>query len=179
MVFMASIPFLYVFLITLLCTLFSTAVYPKIHLIPFTAFFALLYLRTSLAASLWISLGCGLLLDLINSDLRFGFYALNTCLTTLLLHRQKKHFFEEKLHSICLLTGLISASMTILQWIFYCTTQLECHLSWKLFFIDFMLLPICDAFAVFLWIYLPVILFIYSRKMNWKAMISRNSSYKD
>ncbi len=176
---MASIPLLYVFLVTLLCTLFSTAVYPQIHLIPFTAFFALLYLRASLAASLWIALGCGLLLDLINSDLRFGFYALNTCLTTLLLHRQKKHFFEEKLHSICLLTGLISASMTIFQWIFYCATQLECNLSWKLIFIDFMLLPICDALAVFLWIYLPVILFIYSRKMNWKAMIGRDSSYKD
>lgn len=176
---MTSIPLLYVFLITLLCTLFSTAVYPQIHLIPFAAFFALLYLRTSLTASLWIALGCGLLLDLISSDLRFGFYALNTCLTTLLLHRQKKHFFEEKLHSICLLTGSISASITIFHWVFYSTTHLECNLSWKLFFIDFILLPICDALAVFLWIYLPVILFIYSRKMNWKAMIARDSSYKD
>lgn len=175
---MTSIPLLYVFLVTLLCTLFSTAVYSQIHLIPFTAFFALLYLRTSLVFSLWCALGCGLLLDLINSDLRFGFYALNTCLTTLLLQKQKKHFFEEKLHSICLLTGLISTSMTIFQWIFYCATHLECNLSWKLFFIDFMLLPICDALAVFLWIYLPVISFIYSRKMNWKVMIGRDSLYK-
>lgn len=62
---MASIPFLYVFLITMLSTLFSTAVYPQIHLIPFTSFFALVYLRTSLVCSLWIALGCGLLLDLI------------------------------------------------------------------------------------------------------------------
>jgi hypothetical protein len=174
-----SIPLLYVFLVTLLCTLFSTAVYPHIHLIPFTAFFALLYLRTSLIVSLWIALGCGLLLDLINSDLRFGFYALNTCLTTLLLHRQKNHFFEEKPHSICVFTGLISLSITVFQWIFYCGTHLECNLSWKLFFIDFVLLPICDAIAVFLWIYLPVMLFIYSKKMNWKAMIRRRSSYKD
>ncbi len=57
--------------------------------------------------------------------------------------------------------------------------HLEGNLSWKLLFIDFMLLPICDALAVFLWIYLPVILFIYSRKMNWKAMIGRSSLYKD
>lgn len=176
---MASIPLLYVFFIALLCTLFSTAVYPYIHLIPFTAFLALLYVRTSLIVSLWIALGCGLLLDLINSDLRFGFYALNTCLVTLLLHRQKKHFFAEKPHSICVLTGLISASMTVLQWIFYCAAHLECNLSWKLLFIDFLLLPICDGMAVFLWIYLPIILFIYSKKMHWKAMIRRSSSYKD
>ncbi|MDR2539959.1 MAG: hypothetical protein LBC45_05150 [Chlamydiales bacterium] len=176
---MASIPLLYVFLVTLLCTLFSTAVYPQIHLIPFTAFFALLYLRTSLVSSLWVTLGCGLLLDSINSDLRFGFYALNTCLTTLLLHRQKKHFFEERLHSICLLTGLISTSMTIFQWIFYCVTHLEWNLSWKFILIDFTLLPICDTLAAFLWIYLPIVLFIYSRKMNWKATIGRDSLHKN
>ena len=176
---MASIPLLYVFFVTLLCTLFSTAIYPHIHLIPFTAFLALLYLRTSLLMSLWIALGCGLLLDLVNSDLRFGFYALNTNLTTLLLHRQKNHFFEEKPHSICLLAGLISLSMTAFQWIFYCAAHLEFRLSWKMFLIDFTLLPICDAMAVFLWIYAPVMLFIYSKKMNWKAMIRRNSSFKN
>lgn len=176
---MVSIPLLYVFLVTLLCTLFNTAVFPQIHLIPLTAFLALLYLRTSMLTSLWIALGCGLLLDLINSDFLFGFYALNTCLTTLLFHQQKKHFFEEKLHSICLLTGLISLSMTSFQWIFYCTTYLELTLSWKMILIDFIFLPICDAIAVFLWIYAPIILFIYSKKMKWKAMIRGNSSYKN
>jgi rod shape-determining protein MreD len=176
---MPSIPLIYVFLLTALCTLFNTAIFPQVHLIPFTAFLALLYLRTSLTTSLCTALLCGLLLDLINSDLRFGFYALNTCLTTLLFHQQKKHFFEEKLHSVCLLTGLISLSMTIFQWIFYCATYLEISISWKMFLIDFVLLPTCDGIAVFLWLYAPIILFIYSKKMNWKAIISRNSSYKN
>src|ERR1700722_1061302 len=112
---MRQVPLVFPFLLALLFAVCGTVFLPRVHLLAFSPFLGLLYNKCSFIKALWISSLCGLVIDLLSSEFRFGIHALNCCLTTLLLYKQKRHFVEDRSLALSLFTVLISIVSTILQ----------------------------------------------------------------
>lgn len=103
------------FFISLLTSLFSTALFPSFRLFAFAPFITLAFTRKNLYAALWLSLACGLLVDMQQSQYHFGFYTLLYLLTTLVLYRQKWLIFSDKPLSLSLFVAIYSFVATLLH----------------------------------------------------------------
>jgi rod shape-determining protein MreD len=145
------------FSFSLAATLFVPVLFPGLHLFFFVPFLIMAYYRRSLTASLWLSLLCGLLLDLIAFDQRLGLHALNYCLTTYILYRQKQNFFEDSLTTIPILTVIFSAISTLLQVVllFIFENGLPLSLGWAA--TDLVVMPLCDGLYGLLCFSFPLI----------------------
>lgn len=90
----------------LLCTLFVPLFFPSLHLLFFPA--ALIYslYRKPLTKTLWLGFFAGIFLDLLSANVRFGLHALNYVFALYLLEKIKRHFFEDSLTTIPLMTFL-------------------------------------------------------------------------
>lgn len=174
---MRQVPLYFPFSLALFFALFGSALMPQVHLFAFAPFLALLYNRSSLMASLWIASICGLIVDLLSSEFRLGIHALNYCLATLLLYKQKRHFFEDKPLAVSLFTLLISAISTVLQLVLISIFDRSLPLSAKLLITDLILLPAIDAVYAFLWFSCPMLLFLHIKKIGWRAFSAKLLSY--
>jgi rod shape-determining protein MreD len=155
----------------------GTVFLPRVHLLAFSPFLALLYNNTSFIKSLWIASLCGLIIDLLSSEFRFGVHALNYCLTTLLLFKQKKHFVEDKALALSLFTVIVSVVSTLLQFFLISIFDRALPFSGKLIITDLIIMPIADAAYAFIWFTCPMKLFAHIRKIGWKAFYSKFLSY--
>jgi rod shape-determining protein MreD len=174
---MRQVPLYFPFSLALFFALFGTAFLPHVRLLAFSPFLALLYNRSNFTAALWISSLCGLAVDLLSSEFRLGIYALNYSLTTLLLYKQKRHFFEDKPLALSLFTLLISVVSTILQLLLISIFDRALPLSGKLLITDLIIMPIADAIYAFLWFSCPMMLFLHIKKIGWRAFSSRLLHY--
>jgi len=170
---MRKIPLYYPFALALFATLFGSVLFPKVHLSTFAPFLAIVYHAAPISRALWIALGCGTILDLLSSELRFGVYALNFVLITLLLYPQKKHFFEDKPIGLSLFTALIAASSTLLQLVLAHLFDRGVPFSSSVIGIDVLLMSVVDGLYAFLWFTCPLKLYTYIKKMGWKNLIFR------
>jgi len=169
---MRQVPLSFPFGLALFFTLFTTVFFPKIPLFTFSPFFALLYYRRSLATALWIATLSGLMIDLLTSEFRLGIHAWDACITTLLLYKQKKHFFEDKPLALSLFTILISATSTLMQWLLIATFDRSLPLSGKGIVTDLFLMPIVDGAYAFFAFTCPMQLFVYIKKRGWRLFFS-------
>lgn len=174
---MRQVPLYFSFSLALFFALFGTVFLPHVRLLAFSPFLALLYNRSSFTTSLWIASLCGLAIDLLSSEFRLGIYALNYSLTTLLLYKQKRHFFEDKPLALSLFTILISIVSTILQLLLISIFDRALPLSGKLLITDLIIMPIVDAIYAFLWFSCPMMLFLYIKKIGWRAFSTQIFSY--
>lgn len=170
---MKKVPLYFPFSLALLFALFGSALFPQIHLLAFSPFLALLYNRRNFVRALWIASLCGFAIDLLSSEFRLGIHALNYCLTTLLLYKQKRHFFEDKSLALSLFTLLISIVSTVLQLLLISIFDRALPLSGKLLITDLILMPIADAGYAFLWFSCPMKLFAIIQKMGWRAFYTK------
>lgn len=152
--------------------LFGTVLLPDVRLLAFSPFLAFMYNRLSFKASLWVASLCGLAIDVLSSEYRIGIHALNYCLTTLLLHKQKRHFFEDKSLSLSLFALLVSVVSTALQLLLIAIFERPLPLSTKLLLTDFALLPIIDAVYAFFCFSCPLMLYLHIKKVGWKPFCS-------
>ena len=114
--------------------------------------------KTRRLTALWISLLCGSILDLLAANTRFGLYAFNTCLTTWILYRQKRNFFEDSLSTIPLMTLFFSITSTLLQVVLLYTLDRGIAISWMWAVTDLLVLPLADAAYALLFFTLPLAL---------------------
>lgn len=170
---MRQIPLWFPLSLATLIAFFGTVFFPNIRLIAFAPFFALVYNRRSFAASLWIATLCGIGMDLLCSQLKFGLYALNYCLTTTFIYKQKQHFFEDKPIALSLFTALISCTSTLLQLILSYTFDKGLPFTWKLGLTDLAGMPILDAVYAFLWFFCPMRLYAFIQKGGVKLLWHR------
>ena len=170
---MHQVPLLFAFFLALFFSLWGTALLPQVHLLAFSPFLALLFHRTGLVRSLWIASLCGLIVDLLCSELRLGVHALNYCGTTLLLYKQKRHFIEEKALALSLFTLLISIVSTLLQWVLISIFGQSFSLSGKLLLTDILVLPLADAVYGYLWFTCPMLLYAYIKKVGWRSLYAK------
>ncbi len=169
---MRQIPLLFPFSLACFFAIFGTALIPEIRLLAFSPFLALLYNRLNFQRSLWMASLCGLIVDLFSSEFRLGVHALNYCLTTFFLYKQKRHFFEDKPLALSLFTLLISVVSTILQLLLISIFDRALPLSGKLLITDLALMPLLDAAYAFCWFSCPMMLYLHIKKVGWRTFYS-------
>ncbi len=110
------------------------------------------YYKKNLVTSLWLSFLCGTIVDLLASNQHLGLYALNYCLTTIVIFFQRRHFFADRLSTIPIMTFLFSFLSTLLQMILLFLFDKPVPISLSLLETDLLLMPLADslyAFCVF------------------------------
>lgn len=166
---MRRVPLIFPFFLALIFSICGTVFLPHIRLLAFSPFLAILYNKANFIKSLWIASLCGLAIDLLSSEFHLGVHALNYCLTTLTLYKQKRHFFEDKPLALSLFTVIISITSTILQYFLICIFDHALPLSKKLAVTDLIIMPLADAAYAFLWFFCPIRFYIYIKKIGWRA----------
>ncbi|NGX37574.1 MAG: hypothetical protein K1000chlam2_00730 [Chlamydiae bacterium] len=142
------------FLLALFALLFSTSIFPFLRLLVFTPFFAIAFQKKTFLQSLWIAALCGLLVDLMSSNTRFGLYSLSHVICAGATYRFRRHFFEESILSIPLYTGLISFTLSLIQ-----TLLIYPSLFFSLFFTSCLLMPLADVAYAFFWFTCPLMVY--------------------
>jgi hypothetical protein len=174
---MRRVPLIFTFALALIFAICGTVFLPHVRLLAFSPFLALLYNQTTFIKSLWIASLCGLTVDLLCSEFRLGIHALNYCLTTLLLYKQKKHFFEDKALALSLFTAIVSVMSTIWQFFLISVFDHALPLSGKLIITDLMIMPLADAAYAFLWFTCPMMLYSHIKKVGWRAFYTKLLSH--
>jgi rod shape-determining protein MreD len=168
---MQQVPLYFPFTLAVFFALFGSVFLPYVHLLVFSPFLGLLYTRCNFVKALWIASLCGFVMDLLSSEFRFGIQALAYALTTLLLYKQKKHFFEDKPLALSLFTLLISIVSTLCQWSLISLFDRALPLSGKFLFTDLVVMPLVDAGYAFLWFSCPMMLFLHLKKKGWRNLL--------
>ena len=170
---MRKIPLLFTFSLALFFALFGSVFLPNSRLLAFSPFLAIVYHRSTFLNALWIASLCGLILDLCSSGMRLGAHSLNFCLTTLLLYRQKRHFFEDKPLSLSLFTIPISTVSSILHLLLLSSLGKTLPISTKMVITDLLVMPFFDAIYAFLWFSCPMMIYMKSRHLQWRSLFTR------
>lgn len=152
------------FLATLLMTLFGPVILHNLSLIFFSPFLIILYYNKSYIRCLQASLGCGLILDLLSSQMHIGLQALSFFLTTSVLYNFRYNFFADSLSTLPIMTFLFSFITTIIQCILIYTLEKEVVISWGWVFTDLFMMPAYDGLFAFIWFILPF--FVFGKKIR-------------
>lgn len=152
------------FILSFLLSLFGPVLFPSFKLFYFAPFLCTCFYHKSYSSTLWISLCCGLILDLLSAPLRFGLYALNYTLTSGLLYSKKQHFFEDELSTLPILTFLFSVLSTLIQVGLLYIFDASLRLSWNWVSTDLLIMPSLDGVYAFICFNLPILLFGKTRR---------------
>jgi rod shape-determining protein MreD len=137
---------------------------PRLAILAFAPFLALVTLRCSHKRALWLSVLSGALIDILSDD-PMGLHALNYTLITALLFPFRKHFlYDQPLH-LSLFTGVISALSTILQLTLLFLFDRRVPFEGRWIFADLVGMPAIDALYAFVWFAAPLSLFDKLRRM--------------
>ena len=140
------------FIVALLLTLLVPAVAPAWRLSFLVPFLIISFYQKTYITCLWYAFSCGLILDLVLSQERFGLYGLNFTIAAALLHPQKRHFFADSLSTLPIMTTLFSMISTLIQVILMNGLERDLSLGWKWVATDLFFMPIFDgvySFALF------------------------------
>jgi rod shape-determining protein MreD len=154
------------FWISFLIILFGPIFIPKLHLFYFAPYLIIcLYTQTRISV-LWKAYLCGLILDLLSSSSFFGFSSLNYCLVCWVLYGQKRHFFEDHLSTLPVMTFLFSFLSTLVSCclFFYCEQSFP--FSWSWIATDLFLMPLLDSAYALLVFSLPFQIIYKIRRMR-------------
>lgn len=141
------------FLASLLLTLFTT-----VPLMFFAPFLVILYYKKPLVTCLWWSLLCGLIVDLLSIQDRLGIHAMNYCIITWFLYRQRRNFFADSASTLPIMTFFFSVFSTLVEVILIDIFGTRMHLTWEWAMTDLLILPLFDAGFAFCYFILPFIL---------------------
>ena len=153
----------------------GTALFPALHLNVFAPFLAIVLLQKAFIRSLWIACLTGLFLDLITSHAQFGFYALNFALVAFLLHKQRKHFFDDRPFPLSIFTALISSASTLLELIFLPIFERSLPISTRSLISDLLFMPCIDGIYALLCFYYPACLYKHVKKVGWRRLFKQET----
>ncbi len=155
------------FLIAFLAMLFSPLYFPHLHLLFFAPYLVTCFYKQSRYSVLWKSLGCGLIIDLFSSTPLFGATTLNYCVTSLLLYRQRRNFFEDQTLTLPLMTFLFSSISSIITALLYLVFASKYTFSLRWIVTDLFEMPILDALYALVFFAIPFQLTAKLTKMKW------------
>ena len=139
------------------------------YLAPFVVLAAL---RCSLPISLWLALGCGLLVDLLTSETRLGFHALSYCIALTIVYGLKGTFFRDNRWALPILTCFFTLALALLEGVLYLVLDATHPLSLVYLGKNLFLIPLVDGLYGFVWFSLPA--FCYAR---WSRKTPTSSSF--
>lgn len=156
---MRSRPLVFPFCLSFFALLFAPLFFPTIRLVAFAPFLVFVFLRRPFFPSLWIATFCGLLVDLCNTDTRFGLFSLTYLVTASICYRINAYFFEDSPLSISLYTAFIASVFSIFQMIFLSFFHKSLPFNWQVAFTNFLFMPLLDALYAFIWFSSPLVLY--------------------
>ena len=140
---------------------------PMWRLTFFAPFLIITYYKTTFYPSLWISLICGMIIDLLSSYPHLGLHGAAYCATTWCLYSQKRNFFEDRLSTLPLMTAFFSFLSTVFLFILVLIFAQPIPFSAGLVITDFVFMPACDALYAFVWFTLPAVFMPRSPKREY------------
>ncbi len=140
-------------------SLFALLFFPALPICPFAPFLALLILRKPLYQAIWLAALAGLTLDLLSSNLHFGLYSLIFALSSIALYKLKNLVFEERPHSLALLSAIASFFLSTLEITLLSFSPHPPPFTGKVVITDLILLPLFDGLLAFFWFCLPLKLY--------------------
>jgi rod shape-determining protein MreD len=129
----------------------------------------LTFYKHNFITSLWASFTVGLILDLMAVEIQFGLYAINYCITTWILYRQKRNFFEDYLSTIPVMTFFFSVISTSIQLVLLQAFGNGIPISWQWMACDMVVMPACDALYAFAFFTLPLFASKFRLRQEYEA----------
>lgn len=154
------------FWLALCGTVVGPIFFPRVHLFYFAPYLVICLYRHSRIALLWRACLCGVIIDLLSSGSLFGLTSINYCCVAFLLYGQTRHFFEDKLSTLPLMTFLFSLLSTGFLAGGALFLQRGYPLSWIWVATDLIGMPIADALYALLVFSLPFQLIYEIRKLR-------------
>jgi len=148
-----------VVLVTLFFVLCGPILLPSWRLIFFAPLLVIMYYKKPLVSCLWISCLCGLMLDLLSSQVHFGLYASCYTLTTALLYSQRYNFFADSISTLPLMTFFFSVLSTLIQWGMVYAFEQKSAFSLQWIATDLIYMPFMDASYAFILFVIPNLFF--------------------
>lgn len=136
---------------------FFLSVALPLPLLPFSPFFALLFRRRTFLESLWLSAGCGFLLDLL-VETPFGLHTLICPLVAALLYRYHIYFIDKPI-GLALYTFIISSTLAVVQRLSFLLWDPKLPWSFLGGVTDFFILPLMDGVLSLVCFSFPLILY--------------------
>jgi rod shape-determining protein MreD len=136
------------------------ALFPSFKIFYLIPFLVRSFYVKPLSICIWLAIGVGFLIDLLSTHMRFGLMSLSYALTALLLYRAKKHFFEDRLTTLPIMTFFFSMIAAALQWMLLLI--LDRHiipLSFTFILTDWVAMPLLDMAFAAISFSLPIFLF--------------------
>ncbi len=134
------------FIFALIPFLICEPLLPGWTLTYFAPFLVISYYKKPMITSLWLALICGTLMDLASSTRHLGLHALTYVMTSGLLYGQKKHFFEDRISTIPLMTFFFSVLSTLFHVPLYLMLEGPLLFSPLWWTRDLIIMPGIDAF---------------------------------
>ena len=170
---MKNVPLWFPLSLSILYTIYGSAVFTEIKLITFAPMLAIVYQRKSFIVTLWISLFCGLIADTVSSQYAFGLYGACYMMTSALCYHLKKHFFEEKPSAISFYSGIISSIFSLILIIITYIFQRQVSITLELILSDCLISAIFDALYALIWFTIPMQTYAYIDSGKWKKFLRK------
>ncbi|CCB86880.1 MULTISPECIES: hypothetical protein [Parachlamydia] len=147
------------FLISLLFTFLTPALFHSLRILFFSPFLVILFYKKKLSVCLWSACLCGVIIDLLSSHSRLGIHAFAYVCTTWILFGFKRHFFADSLSTLPIMTFFFSVltSTILLLLVYTFEKNIHIHPNWIL--TDLIFFSALDALYAFCIFILPAWLF--------------------
>lgn len=128
---------------------------PSLKLFFLVPIIIIAYYQFSYVGCLWISMGSGILVDILSVNSFFGVNAFVYCTATMLLYPWRRYFFADRASTLPLMTILFSVISTVIFIASASLFQSKRIISWPLIGSDLIIMPICDGLYAYLCFILP------------------------
>jgi rod shape-determining protein MreD len=145
----------FLFFAGLLLTMFWPILSTSVHIAFLIPFIITAYYQKSHIASLWYSLICGLIVDMLSSSHRMGLNGLSYTLTTLMLYDHRMHFFGDRKSTLPIMTFFFAFLSKIFFWILNYVFEKNFSLSDLPFIKELIFIPLINAAYAYGLYYLP------------------------
>jgi rod shape-determining protein MreD len=152
------------FFLALTALLLQGVMIPKLAILAFAPFLALVLMKSRWIRALSFSALAGCLLDLLSDD-PMGLHAINYTAIMMLLFRFRGRFDAEQPLHLCLVTALISLLSTLLQLTLLFLFDRRVPFGGRWIFADLVGMPVIDALYAFVWFAAPLSFCEWVRKL--------------
>ena len=150
----------FLFLTGLCLTLFAPVIWPSMHLAFFIPFIVTAYYQKSHISCLWMSLICGVILDILFFSNRMGLWGVSYSLTTLMLYKYRMHFFGDRQSTLPIMTFFFALVSTAFFWSLSYVFEKSYVFSGLPFMKELFVLPVLNVAYAYLVFLLPERIYI-------------------
>ncbi len=166
---------LFVLVATLAPQLLGGYLFPSLRLAFLAPLIAYRMPRQSLVGSLWLSLLCGLVIDLL-VERRFGLFALSYTCATLALYPMRRRFIVDGVMTLPLLSSLFSFLATLFQLALLRALDRPVVMGWQNLSVDVLLMPLFDGLFALIAISLPCYAAVFAKRLQRSRQRRRRSA---